>query len=364
MNIIKRSLSLWLFSLSLNAQQIQVPEPVLDTDARQESFYTLSNLQIFASHSPEIFESLLNSEPVQIPIPVRNADMGFSKPFPTDLHVKALEASVNKNVLEIGPGHGYFMGKLLAANAKHVTGVEKTKEVCKQIPLTIKNYEDLLKSSYSDRYIVHEKDFLDFKPAKNRKYDVIVAFNIFHYLTPKEAEKAIKKMYHLLADRGKVFLSMNAPSGNKEVVNAYRKQVKDHEKYPGYIMTTRTDVQEYSVDERGEPLRLLRKVKTLITGASAISSSSDISPSRLELVNFENKGIKDHVLTMHVHQKQTSFRWGRNTALNMLDKTDFHITEMYYEDGKLIKNVDLSDSELEKADHNLVVVVGKGRTEL
>lgn len=279
---------------------------------------------------------------------------------------KNLEQCSGQNIIEFGPGCGLFMAKLLAAGANHVTGIELSKNACSQIPTNIKNYE-LKSNSFTGKYKVINANFCNdnFKVIKDLAitYDQIVAFNVLHYLTPLEAMKFLCILPSIMHEESILTVSMNAPSGDKIFVNAYKKAILNGEtRFPGYIHKTRVDTQEYEV-ENNQLKRMIRKTGTAWISAEPITFVTDISPSILAQSGTPSVKLMPHTkkAEVKVSLKQTAFMWDKNTAIAAFGKAGLIIRDIYYLDQTNNRHETLDLEHAETMVFNLVVVASKAK---
>ncbi|MBP6218626.1 MAG: class I SAM-dependent methyltransferase [Oligoflexales bacterium] len=319
---------------------------------------TMRVTQVFSHHDQESLRVLFKSEPLNRGFSIKGGEFGFSKQYLSSLHIKAIEASVGQRVLDVGPGHGYFMAKLLAAGASHVTGVEVTESAYSEIRHTIGTYEAALALSFDKQYKAIHKSFLSYSPKKkNQTFNVITAFNVFHYFTPQEALVALKKIKNFLPDNGQFFFIANTP-GWPGSFEAYSTKRTQNALYPGYITMIREDKQLYDVDNHGDPIRLKTKVSTTFIGSEVLKDDAGVAPGIFKVdpskVRKGDWQIGQKTRTLIAPIKHSMFFWDKKTAETLFAKAGLKILEIYFEDEGAERKGSLSDEDLQSP-HNIYI---------
>lgn len=319
---------------------------------------TIDKTNVFNHHDRARLETLFLSEPLIRPIPRQGGEFGYDKVQLTDIHIKALEAAVQETALDIGAGHGYFMAKLLAADAKHVTGLEIIKGAHDEIPNTIAEVQNILGKDYSNRYSTINDSFIkhSFKGAK--KFKVISSFNVFHFLTPTEARNGLNKVKKILSKDGKFFFIVNAPTNQGFTsFDAYKINRDSGIPYPGHILASRNDLQEYYINSEGQPIKLIRKISTTFIGSERIRKGAKSEPGKFINGDFSGstwgKGDKTRRFTINI--KETFFAWDKTTAERMFAEAGLKIVDIYYINAAQERVDNLSDEEMKNYAHHLAV---------
>ncbi len=97
----------------------------------------------------------------------------------------------NPRILDIGCAEGYLIDELQRANGARVEGVEFSSHALSRALPSIKKH--ITKGSLFD------------VPLSSRKYDAVICFDVFEYLTPTENKKAAKILAR--ASRGYIFFA-------------------------------------------------------------------------------------------------------------------------------------------------------------
>ncbi len=345
---------LMLFSMNLKGDEFSEEEIKIILFDR-----LMKKTQVFAHHDRNKLETLFLSDPLNLGISRQGGEFGYSKPTLNDLHIKALETAVHKNALDIGTGHGYFIAKLLAAGTNHATGLEIT-NAHDQIANVVRLAQDLLEEDFSNKYSTIHNSFLKHSFKGRKKFDVISAFNVFHYFTPQEAKHGLSKVQKILAKNGRFFFIVNAPTNEGfKSFRAYKLKRESGALYPGYLTMLRQDLQEYYVDKKGQPTKLKRKISTTFIDSEPLKDKAKSQPGMFLqgdpalLPHKWQTGEATGIFTANI--KETFFLWDKKTAEDMFAKAGLKILDIYYINSSLTRKDSLTDQDMENGAHFLAV---------
>jgi len=155
----------------------------------------------------------------------------------------------------VGGGHGLFARKSLLAGA-HITLVENCPElVCAQKKLNVPGMALAKVSKFmpegitiKDTALVIIDDAikgLDKKKHINQ-YDIVQLNNVLHYMTPKDAQDCLGKVFKCLKPGGRVYARVHAKMEEVEYT-AYEQARNKGSDFPGYMLVDQYVSQEKQI---------------------------------------------------------------------------------------------------------------------
>lgn len=130
----------------------------------------------------------------------------FTRDFESKFILFNIPQKKNIRILDLGCGNGYTLGFLKKKGYLNLTGVEKNKK--------------LFELAKQQQIRIYNADFLNFND--NYKYDVIISQRFLINLNYKDQKLAIKKIYKLLKNSGKL-ISIEANLKKFQKINQIRK---------------------------------------------------------------------------------------------------------------------------------------------
>ena len=181
-----------------------------------------------------LFFSLASAQQVLVP-----DDKGFvstlnkygwmsTKPDPISLEFIEFAKNSSKPLLDIGGAYGY-MSKLAIENGATVI-LNDTDQ--RHLDTALQN----LPSDLRKRLIIKKGKFPEELNFLDNSIDAVLARRVFHFLSGKELEVGVRKIYRWLTPGGKVFVFAATPyrQFSQEYIKGYE-QKKKTDQYPGEV---------------------------------------------------------------------------------------------------------------------------------
>ena len=111
--------------------------------------------------------------------------------------------------------------------------------------------KDLFSFSIADM-----RTFTTSKTFKGKQCDVLTALNAIHFLTEKGLDSFLTQCSKALKTGGSLYLSCQAPSSNKGIVDFYFDKLQKGSTFPGYMQLDSVSFWRYSIENDCKPTRI------------------------------------------------------------------------------------------------------------